>query len=1406
MLKQNETPQRATEGLATKIVPDRYIINNPTFEQPFNDKFSAPHLQELRSSAICDQILIQSGAYTAYEASQLPSWSRYLSKKHSRESVFGNSGALVYPMTNVDGSKTGQVKPAQPLMNSRGEESKYFGPANNAPDGFTPPKLVSVVPVTDSTERALVVEGVKQALAVASYIDAKTAVYRICGITGWSCGNWKPSPQLKILAGLDVFILPDADASQNPNVYTGALYLGKALKELGSTSARFIQLPELPHMPKAGVDDVLADIRGVQPRRDALQQWFDKAALRPAKHRPRTPVHETKDAAVVLDAYEKALLQENGLSLFRRGDKLVELVTPRGSEPCVLEVSPGQMQNLMARYVFYFKRQMIKNPATGEKEPVDVPATLKTAYAAPLIARYTNFSELSGFRSAPYVSDDGSFVTADGYDEDSKLLLKTSSDLRGLEIPDAPTDEQVERAKALLDFILQDFPFRTPDDKLRCIASFITPLIRPIVPTSPAFLYAAPAPGTGKGFLANVPAQIALGRDADVTPLPQKDEEVEKTITSRLLEGDTFLFFDEVTSKDGSNLSSKPLNALITSSTWRGRILGKSQTVSLDNKATVYLAGNNPVSDTDLARRMVRVDLIYRGKGRPEDREGFAIPDFQQYIRDHRRELFVALATLVRAWFAAGSPKATDKSFGSFEKWHTIMAGIFKTAGYGEFTAVSPHQKSANDYIYSAWLTHFTFLKDVLDEEGRDYTFLARDVAVIAKTTKGFELPPDVDPAADTDKLARELGRAYTKIKDRSFDGFCITEAGKDRRNRKQWTLLTPDDGDDNDSDPDDPHTPDDGGDDTPPAPPALSEQPTSVASEKIVYFDLETGDADQAHTADSKDYVRLAAWAVNDGAVQVDKDASALVEALSTADKVVGHNILRFDLPVLNRLYGLDVDALVASDKVRDTLVLDRLANPPVSGGAAGQRAKKYTLDAVARRYKVNGKLIAEGETVLKRLAKEYGGYDQIPRSHEDYIRYAAQDVEATRSIFTQMPDADAYASREHRLMWLLQTPARAGIRVDTDLMDSYLASEERGREEIRQWLESTAGVPNNGASSWSTAAGKKALEAYFTSIGVEAPKTAKGSLSTSKDSLAELATARPDNDKLQEIVSKLIEMQQLSTPAATLKKSLRADGKVHPNVDASQATGRISTTNPGMTVFGSREERLMKQRAMILPDSDDEVFISVDLSQIDARAMAVGSQDATYAALFQPGRDSHTEMAIRVFGDPKRRKDAKALAHATNYGMGAQTFSSNACIPIEDAEQQLAALRSEFPLLEEFKQQLRAEGEAYGYVKTAWGRKVPLQVGKEWTQAPAAYGQGSARDAFAEGLLNLPVDLQQRIRIFIHDEVVLSVPKETAEEDKQRVVEAFTSVQWPVKSTVPVLADSEGPGDNWATCYTNK
>ena len=54
-------------------------------------------------------------------------------------------------------------------------------------------------------------------------------------------------------------------------------------------------------------------------------------------------------------------------------------------------------------------------------------------------------------------------------------------------------------------------------------------------------------------------------------------------------------------------------------------------------------------------------------------------------------------------------------------------------------------------------------------------------------------------------------------------------------------------------------------------------------------------------------------------------------IELLQKADKIIGHNIIGYDIPLIKKLYNVD---LVKDKEIIDTLVLSRLSNPVREGG----------------------------------------------------------------------------------------------------------------------------------------------------------------------------------------------------------------------------------------------------------------------------------------------------------------------------------------------------------------------------------------------------------------------------------------------------------------------------------------
>ncbi len=1425
-------------------------------------KLISAHLEELRSSAISDEVIETCGVYTARTIEAVPQELQWIGPDAMP--------SLIFPMEEISGETTYQVKPLPgSLPNRKGRPTKYVCPAKDNEWGTPPPALTVLRPVSDETKLVLIVEGTKQALAALSNTDETTAVYRLPGI--WS---WKGLQNYAVLAQfMDryVCIVPDADASENRYVYDSAREFRELLIQWGATPVRFVQVPG---QGKQGLDDVLASLPE-DKRAEMLELWISKAQDKPARKMPKMPemrggatsaeeleemLDELGASGTLLINYDEGNPQTRretmfkalhathaGTTLFRQGTTAVEML-PREEPSEIFEVTDGKTQPEDSR------REIVKvNRANGlslvseavtpyrltknDVQLVDPTATDIDTMFQPKWAK--RFPQLNGLVNSPIITRSGRIITASGLDPETGLFVDLDVDVENLAIPENPTEQDIAAAREKLEDIFSDFPFKTPQDFSRLMALLLSLLFGPSVDKSPAWCISGSGPAVGKNVLVSGSSTLITGAPVPVTKCPSKDDEFSKVLTAMLLAGNTFALFDE---PDGV-LDFKSLAAAITAERHEGRVLGESRMISVPNNMQMVFTGNNLSCSDDLGRRFMYIDLEVPTDF-AEARSGFKYPMLNTTIKEKRPELLAALLTFIQSWIVAGrSEPRPGAPVGSFEEWYFNVGGVLEHVGYGDFMDGVAEQRRERNDGERANIMHLYWLYTHVQGSGRcPNGFRPYDIQrIIAKineqddvdssdtlwATLGMEDPYVPLPSGiygTEDARSFSLNRVYRRLENRTLDGLAIEsiEGGpfSERRYQVVWRGAPEDDplagggpfGDDGDDG--DPGTGGDGGNGggTPPPAPEPTPTPAETAGEPIlpaapsdettVVFDLETGDAASMYATDDPGFVRLATYSVNGAEPVATTDiAGELVPLLERADRVVGHNVVQFDLPALRHFYDLDDEALIQAGKVHDTLVLSRLA--------AEGADLEHGLDAVAERCGVDGKLLKDGKSALKALKKQYGGFDKIPVDNPEYVAYALQDVRANVAVYNQVLSAaleavsEDYLQREHEKMHALSVVESRGIRVDLAKVEQFLAEEAVVKAEIRAWLVANVGIPDKGKEPWTTKEGKQAFAEYLDQFGAALPLTDKGEISTSSEAFNGLAEQHADVPEIVELAKKMDKLLKSSTPASTIKKYSHGD-KVYPSIQAGQVTGRLSTTNPGMTVFGSRNERLLRQREMILPDNAGEALISVDLSQIDARCMAAGSGDAAYAALFAPGRDAHTEMAIRIFDDAARRAEAKALGHATNYGMGARGFAADAGISVVEAKSQIDRLHFEFPVLEYFKKHLRNHAEALGWVATGFGRRVAVGRSTAYTQAPAAYGQGTARDVFLEGVMNLPQEVLEMIRIFVHDEIVLSVPRDRAEEIKQTVMAAFNAVKLPGKDgvEVPVLSDSAGPAESWAGC----
>jgi hypothetical protein len=290
-------------------------------------------------------------------------------------------------------------------------------------------------------------------------------------------------------------------------------------------------------------------------------------------------------------------------------------------------------------------------------EPVDPPGNVAETY----LHSYGRWKLpiLAGVTGAPFLRPDGSVCNTQGYDAETGLLYKPA--IAFSDVTDAPLrDEAVAALKYIDDTLLKDFPFVTRADKAVALSAILTALDRHNMQSAPLHAFTAPAAGTGKSKLVDIVSVLLTGHEAPVINQGNTEEELEKRVGAKLLDGVPVFSIDNCERK----LESSFLCTVLTQATASVRLLGKSKSVTTPSSALICATGNNLVIVGDLTRRTLLSSLDAQCE-RPELRE--FDQDAVDIAKAHRGRLVAAGLTILAAWQAQGLKGS--QPLGSFEGW-----------------------------------------------------------------------------------------------------------------------------------------------------------------------------------------------------------------------------------------------------------------------------------------------------------------------------------------------------------------------------------------------------------------------------------------------------------------------------------------------------------------------------------------------------------------------------------------------------------------------------------------------------------------------------------------------------------------------------------------------------------------
>ncbi len=546
--------------------------------------------------------------------------------------------------------------------------------------------------------------------------------------------------------------------------------------------AASIKVINLPGVPEGGGD--LTDWTDAGRTREELEHLIDETpewtppelglTLRTIRVNNRHLRDVTSDAlAALVECNEPP-------EVFVRSGALVRVREDENGVPQIQVMEDSHVRGRLAR-VSNFVR-ITDNGETRVNPPEVVVKDLQALEGWGLPA-------LEAVVESPILRPDGTIFDTPGYDPRTRLFYNPVKGFELPKIPERPSRTDIEDAIRLVDEAIGEFPYEDASSAANTLGLILTPLVRQAVDGPvPMALIDKPQAGTGGSLLAETVALIASGRGAEMLGAPRDDEEWRKQITAKLSSGATMITVDNV---EGP-LFAPSLARALTARTWTDRVLGRSESITLSQRATWLATGNNIILRGDLPRRCFWIRLDAK-KTRPWQRGGFKHPDLLSWVSKNRGSLVHALLTIARAWFVAGKPKTDGVlRLGSFESWAETVGGIVAYAGIPGFLGNLEALYEKADEGNREWEG---FLAGWSDSCGADPITVAALTQKIKDSDKlRNALPPDLAEAFDKSQgtFSRKLGNALSKRAGTHYgeDGLRVVKAGEFRR-AVQWKLET---------------------------------------------------------------------------------------------------------------------------------------------------------------------------------------------------------------------------------------------------------------------------------------------------------------------------------------------------------------------------------------------------------------------------------------------------------------------------------------------------------------------------------------------------------------------------------------------------------------------------------------
>lgn len=542
-----------------------------------------------------------------------------------------------------------------------------------------------------------------------------------------------------------------------------------------------------------------------------------------------------------------------------------------------------------------------------------------------------------------------------------------------------------------------------------------------------------------------------------------------------------------------------------------------------------------------------------------------------------------------------------------------------------------------------------------------------------------------------------------------------------------------------------------------------------------------------------------------------------------STDQQIIGHNVIKFDLPVIQKLFPWFT---VDQSKVLDTLVLSRL----IYSDLRDRDGAYIETGRLPSKLWASHGLKAWGYR-LGMLKGEYGEQENAwDVFTPEMLEYCIQDVHITHELYNTFLKSD-YSQQaidlEHQTAWICARMERSGwpfnVKDAAELYATLVTERDAILKEMTEtfepiveerYSEKTGKRLKDKVTPFNPGSRQQIADRLITKYEWK-PKefTPAGQAKVDEDVLKALPYPEAKTLARFFLVEKRIG-QLAEGDQAWLK--LEKDGIIHGSINTNGAvTGRATHQSPNLAQVPAVRSPYGKECRSLFTVRPGFSMVGCDLSGLELRCLAHFMHkwdDGAYGETVingksEDGTDIHT-VNQRAAGLPTR-DNAKTFIYGYLYGAGDAKIGTIVGGTAKDGKRLREQFLKSTPALAKLRSAV-SEAAKRGYLKGLDGRRLHIRSDHA---ALNTLLQSAGALISKQWLIEMDKAAQERgltygwegdwtLLGWIHDEVQLAVRDELAEDFGQMVVESAAKAGEYFQFKLPIGAEFK-VGKNWADTH---